>query len=580
MKLELSLHASKLKNVAGAFKGTSDPFAVATLIATSQGSKPKVLGKTEVVKNSLSPHWVKVFEIDYELGTPSKVAVNIFDEVRKGENKGIGSAVFDIGELLGARGNTKARKLKKGGTLFATVRKSQGSGMLRLQVKGTKLKNVEGMFSKSDPFFELSRKVDAAGSLTWDNVYRSKDIHNNLNPEWETAIISLSTLCGGNLDLPILLSVFDHESSGKHKPMGQLETSVNGLKQAAETRNSLQLQRKGKDVGAITVVKAEVSGAEDVTSRMATVTLSSAPTVGPAPSAPFTPMGQANFVDYVSGGCEINVVVAIDFTGSNGDPRKPGTLHYLHPDGRKNDYEKAISAIVGILSKYDSDQKFPVVGFGAKYGGVVRHCFQCGPHEESHGVAGVLDAYKQVFKSGLVMSGPTVFTEVIETAAARAMSSQSEAQRKGQQSYTVLLILTDGAVSDVQATAHSLNQVSHAPLSVVIVGLGDADFSSMQFLDDSSKPGKRDIAQFVQFNRHASNSVALTSETLHEIPEQLTGYFSSNGISPLPPIQRNDDEIIIEPEEDEIDLSLDITDEEIVVTGGGDGFVDGFASTQ
>jgi hypothetical protein len=48
MKLELSLHASKLKNVAGAFKGTSDPFAVATLIATSQGSKPKVLGKTEV----------------------------------------------------------------------------------------------------------------------------------------------------------------------------------------------------------------------------------------------------------------------------------------------------------------------------------------------------------------------------------------------------------------------------------------------------------------------------------------------------------------------------------------------------
>jgi hypothetical protein len=67
---------------------------------------------------------------------------------------------------------------------------------------------------------------------------------------------------------------------------------------------------------------------------------------------------------------------------------------------------------------------------------------------------------------------------------------------------------------------------------------------------------------------------------LHEIPEQLTGYFSSNGISPLPPIQRNDDEIMIEPEEDEIDLSLDITDEEIVVTGGGDGFVDGFASTQ
>ena len=48
MKLELSLHASKLKNVAGAFKGTSDPYAVVTHIATTPGTAPKVLGKTEV----------------------------------------------------------------------------------------------------------------------------------------------------------------------------------------------------------------------------------------------------------------------------------------------------------------------------------------------------------------------------------------------------------------------------------------------------------------------------------------------------------------------------------------------------
>jgi hypothetical protein len=48
MKLEISLHASQLKNVAGAFKGTSDPFAVVTQIATTPGTAPKVLGKTEV----------------------------------------------------------------------------------------------------------------------------------------------------------------------------------------------------------------------------------------------------------------------------------------------------------------------------------------------------------------------------------------------------------------------------------------------------------------------------------------------------------------------------------------------------
>lgn len=59
MKLELSLHALKLKNVAGAFKGTSDPFAVATLLSSggTASTAPRVLGKTEIVKNSLSPQW-------------------------------------------------------------------------------------------------------------------------------------------------------------------------------------------------------------------------------------------------------------------------------------------------------------------------------------------------------------------------------------------------------------------------------------------------------------------------------------------------------------------------------------------
>jgi hypothetical protein len=105
-----------------------------------------------------------------------------------------------------------------------------------------------------------------------------------------------------------------------------------------------------------------------------------------------------------------------------GDPRKPGTLHHFNSDGSKNDYEKAVSAIGSILAKYDSDKKFPVWGFGAKYGGIVRHCFQCGPASEVDGVEGILSAYRGVFATGLIMSGPTVFTEVIQTAAAHAIS--------------------------------------------------------------------------------------------------------------------------------------------------------------
>jgi Copine/C2 domain len=486
--------------------------------------------------------------------------------------------------------------------LFATVKKAQGSGLLRLTMKGLKLKNVEGgMFAKSDPFYEVSRKVNTPGGLTWDNVARSEVVKDNLNPTWNAVTIELSKLCGGDLSAPIRITVFDYESKGKHVPMGSFETSVNDLVKAAASGSPFPLKEKGKDVGSMVVTAANVEGVQAAGGgggSGAAAFAASAPS-GPmraaaggaaafAASAPPGRMGAAggpvDFVDYVSGGCQLNVVVGIDFTGSNGDPRQPGTLHYRnnHDPSFRNDYEKAIAAIVSILAKFDSDAKFPVYGFGAKYDGEVRHCFQCGPTEEAHGVQGVLDAYRSVFATGLIMSGPTDITELLQTAAARAQSAQDAAARRGQQAYTIVLVLTDGALSDIQKSAAVLKQISGAPLSVVIVGVGNADFSSMRFLDDCS-PGHSDITQFVQFNQHSRDSVALTSETLHEIPNQLVGYFQRHNIAPLPPVQRNDDDIVIEPEEPEINLNLGFAsgdDAEIVVTSGGDDFVSGFAASR
>lgn len=564
VKIELSLHATKLKNVAGAFRGTSDPFAVVTQIATKPGDSPSVVGRTETVQNTTSPEWNRVFLLDYAMGTPTKIAVTLFDEVRKGDNRGMGAAVFEIGELLGARGNTKARQVKGGGTLYATARQSQGSGILGVQLRAANLKNTEGLLRKSDPFFELLRKVDCAGGQTWDNVFRSDVVEDNLSPTWKEGRIELSVLCGGNLDLPLRVKVFDYEGSGRHVLMGELETSVNGLVKAASSGSTMTLQKSGKDTGSITIAKAEVigiatPGSTPVNERMGNLSLST--------TSPPT------FLDYLAGGCQLNVTIAIDFTGSNGDPRKPGTLHYLHPDGSHNDYEKAMIAIVGILEKYDSDKKFPVLGYGAKYDGEVKHCFQCGSSEEVMGAAGVLQAYREVFRSGLIMSRPTVITDVIQTAAGRADRSLQSALARGEQTYTILLIMTDGVVADVAATVACLEAVEDKPLSVVIVGVGSEDFTGMRQLDGDLKArdGKRDIVQFVEFNKHNSSPVDLSSHTLEEIPRQVVDFFQRRKIQPGSVVQTEEKDIFVDDEE-EIDLSLDVQEDEIVISGGGSDF--------
>ena len=51
------------------------------------------------------------------------------------------------------------------------------------------------------------------------------------------------------------------------------------------------------------------------------------------------------------------------------------------------------------------------------------------------------------------------------------------------QNYFVLLILTDGAITDFEETKCAIVEASQLPMSVIIVGVGDADFSAMEGLD-------------------------------------------------------------------------------------------------
>ena len=68
-KLQLTLHASELKNVAGLGKGTSDPYAEVKLFVAGSDKEPgKLLGRTEVIKNSLSPEWTTSFIFDHSFG--------------------------------------------------------------------------------------------------------------------------------------------------------------------------------------------------------------------------------------------------------------------------------------------------------------------------------------------------------------------------------------------------------------------------------------------------------------------------------------------------------------------------------
>ena len=162
-----------------------------------------------------------------------------------------------------------------------------------------------------------------------------------------------------------------------------------------------------------------------------------------------------------------------------------------------------------------SQKRFPVWGFGAKFEGIVRHAFQVGIKAEVNGISGILEAYRGVFQSGLTMSSPIVYSQVIEVAAKKATQSLQKAMTSGRQSYGVLLILTHGCVSDMHRTKEALKKVSKAPLSVVIVGIGVNDFSSMHILE-AGEDVLRNICNFVEFAKYKNEHVSIGTESMYD----------------------------------------------------------------
>ena len=151
------------------------------------------------------------------------------------------------------------------------------------------------------------------------------------------------------------------------------------------------------------------------------------------------------------GGCQIGLSIAVDFTGSNGDPNKRGSLHYKH-DMANNEYLQAIKSVGNILQYYDTDKQIPVFGYGARipdHG--VSHAFAVNGNifdPEVDGMDGVCEAYERAIKN-VSLSGPTNFAPIIELV--NDMTEDMGCTQADQQ-YNILLIVTDGQISDMPQT--------------------------------------------------------------------------------------------------------------------------------
>ena len=242
-----------------------------------------------------------------------------------------------------------------------------------------------------------------------------------------------------------------------------------------------------------------------------------------------------NFLDYLRNGVTIKLTIGIDFTSSNLPPNDPNSLHYLY--GGMNDYESAIRACGSIVAYYDYNQSFPVYGFGAIIKGhhKANMCFNVNfqKNPEIQTIDNVINEYRNCFEN-IMLAGPTEFCPLIQKV------NDIIRKENNPLKYHILMILTDGIIVDQQQTIDALVEGSFLPLSVIIIGIGDDPCPEMIQLDGDQIPitsskgviRKRDLVQFVPFNKYRNDPNELAAQVLEEVPRQIMEYYTQNNIYP------------------------------------------------
>ena len=242
-----------------------------------------------------------------------------------------------------------------------------------------------------------------------------------------------------------------------------------------------------------------------------------------------------SFIDYIKAGVKIALSIGIDFTNSSGNV----AAHSIN-NLRWNDYARAIQSCGKIVGHYDSDKLFPVYGFGAivnsSQNKTPSMCFNLNMTKDPNikDINNVLKAYYDcIGYKKVTFSGPALFTPLIKEVVSRINKNSYE--------YHILMILTNGVINDLQQTIDALVEASKLPLSVIIVGIGNNDFSNMKILDGDDIPlvsstgqtRMRDLVQFVPFSKFENDEKKLSMEVLAEIPRQIVEYYQYNDLNPL-----------------------------------------------
>ena len=399
-------------------------------------------------------------------------------------------------------------------------------------LKCLNVKNVD-FFSNSDPYLVLYRPADThimaltkeeVPERAWTALFKSEYKKNDLNPTFEPFAMSKWKLCRANMNVILKFEIWDHATFSKDK-----------LISTGYTTPARIMSEEGKFLN--TFDPKDKFGGTIVFAR-------------------FDEKKFYLFNEYVDAGVQLRVIMAVDCSGSTKE------FHKIDLEGPPDLFERAIKETATILIKKEKSNRFAFLGFGAKVKGC-RHPTFAFNHEKSernlsvNSVEEALELYHKVYPA-IEPEEPTNLAAVIERVKMMILHQDS----RNFKIYTLLVVLTDGDISDRQETIDKIVECSQLPLSIILVGIGQKNFDDCEYFESgfevekstekkkkkkkgnylitgrlkssNGKEAMRRIVRFVYYQNYISKQKELEEALLKEVPRQMTEFYNMMKFDPVP----------------------------------------------